>query len=100
VGGGFLVVPALTMLLGVPMRTAVGTSAAVVSASSLSGAITYAVSGALAWPMLLTVGAGAVIGAAAGVPLSHRLPEHHLRRAFSVVAVLICARLLLELGKR
>lgn len=98
VGGGFVVVPALTTLLGVPMRTAVGTSAAIVCASSLSGAVTYAASGALAWPSLITVGVGALFGAAVGVPLSHRLPEVALRRAFSAIAILVCLRMLAEVA--
>ena len=96
VGGGFLVVPALTTLLGVPMRIAVGTSAAVVCASSLSGALTYAASGQVAWPLLTTVGVGALLGAAAGVPLSHKLPERALRRGFAGVALLVGARMLFE----
>jgi uncharacterized membrane protein YfcA len=98
IGGGFVVVPALTTLLGVPMRIAVGTSTAVVCAASFSGALTYAASGALAWPLLLTVGSGALLRAALGVPLSHRLPELLLRRAFAVIALLVCLRMLGEVA--
>ena len=59
VGGGLIAVPVLTTLLGVPVRRAVGTSAAVVCASSLSGAVSYALVGSVEWAALGTVGVGA-----------------------------------------
>jgi uncharacterized membrane protein YfcA len=37
VGGGFLIVPALVLLSGLPMRSAVGTSLVIVSAKSFAG---------------------------------------------------------------
>lgn len=37
VGGGFLIVPALVLLSGIPMKTAVGTSLAIVAAKSYAG---------------------------------------------------------------
>ena len=37
VGGGFLIVPALVMLVGLPMREAVGTSLLVIAMNSLAG---------------------------------------------------------------
>jgi uncharacterized protein len=97
VGGGFLIVPALTALLGVPVRRAIGTSAAIVCASSLSGAATYAVAGAVEPQLLFVIGGGALLGAVAGVPLSQKLPEQALRRGFAVVAVLVCARMVASL---
>lgn len=97
VGGGFLVVPALSTFLGVPVRRAIGTSAAIVCVSSLSGAVTYAIEGALEPELLAIIGTGALLGAAAGVPLAQKLPEAALRRGFAVVAVLVCARMLASL---
>lgn len=94
VGGGFLIVPALSSLLGVPVRRAIGTSAAVVCAASLSGAVTHAAKGALEPQLLAVVGAGALLGAVAGVPLSARLPEAMLRKAFAVVAVAVALGML------
>jgi uncharacterized membrane protein YfcA len=97
VGGGFLIVPALSMFLGVPVRRAIGTSAAIVCASSLSGAATYALQGSLEPTLLAVVGTGAVAGAALGVPLAAKLPEAALRKAFAVIAVAVCARMLVSL---
>jgi len=42
VDGGFLIVPALVMLVGLPMRTAVGTSLVVIAMNSLAGLLSFA----------------------------------------------------------
>lgn len=98
VGGGFLVVPALSMFLGVPVRRAIGTSTAIVCASSLTGAIGYAVQGALEPGLLLTIGGGSLAGALIGVPLAQKLPEARLRKGFAIVALAVCARMLFSLA--
>jgi hypothetical protein len=41
VGGGFLIVPALVLLAGVPMASAVGTSLAVIALNSFTGFLKY-----------------------------------------------------------
>lgn len=97
VGGGFLIVPALSTFLGVGVRKAIGTSSAIVCASSLSGAATYAFEGAVEPTLLALIGGGALLGALVGVPLAQKLPERALRRAFAVVAVLVSARMVASL---
>ena len=42
VGGGFIIVPALTILLRMPIRKAIGTSLLVIGINSMIGAISYA----------------------------------------------------------
>ncbi len=100
IGGGFLIVPALTTLLGVPTRIAIGSSAAIICACSLTGALTYAADGSVHTGVMFSVGAGALVGAALGVPLSKKLPELVLRRAFAVVALGVCARMVVEAVRR
>ena len=94
VGGGFLIVPALTTFLGVPVRRAIGTSTAVVGASSLGGAATYVAEGAVEPTLLAVIGGGAALGALLGAPLGRRLPEPALRKAFAVLALGVCGRML------
>ncbi len=60
VGGGFLIVPALVLLAGVPMASAVGTSLAVIALNSFTGFLKYLgvlqqQSLELDWRVLLTV---------------------------------------------
>ena len=86
VGGGFLMVPALTWAARLPLRQAIGTSLAVIALSCLSGAIGHAIQGHISPALLATAGGGAVLGALAGAPLSGKLPERPLRLGFAVLA--------------
>ena len=89
VGGGFLIVPVLSWGAGLTVKQAIGTSLAVIAASSLVGAVGHAAQGQLTVGLLATVGTGAVIGALAGAPLSGRLPERPLRLGFAGLAVAV-----------
>ncbi len=71
VGGGVILVPVLTVFLGFPVKTALGTSLAVVAAQSIPGSITHALIGNIDWRIVggLVIGVvpGARIGARAAV---------------------------------
>lgn len=86
VGGGFLVVPALVTLARVPLHRAVATSAAVISASSLAGAVSALSRDTSLLQLLLPIAGGAVTGALLGAPLSGKLPERPLRLGFALLA--------------
>ncbi len=96
VGGGFLIVPALSWGARLPVRQAIGTSLVVIAASSLAGAVGHALQGAMTVGLLATVGLGAVIGALAGAPLSGKLPEKPLRLGFAGLAVIVGAYMLFQ----
>jgi uncharacterized membrane protein YfcA len=81
-GGGFLVVPALALLGGLPMAIAVGTSLLVIAMQSLAGFVGYL--GHVAIDLRLTglVGGTAIVGILIGGPLAGRVPQQALRKAF------------------
>jgi uncharacterized protein len=81
-GGGFLVVPALVLLGGLPMATAVGTSLLVIAMKSGAGLLGYLASTPIDWQLAGLVTAAAVVGSVAGGRLAGRIPEDRLRRAF------------------
>ena len=81
-GGGFLVVPALALLGGLPMSVAVGTSLLVITMKSLGGLFGYLSSVTLDWPLVLAVTAAAVVGSVIGGRLTGRIPEVALRKGF------------------
>jgi uncharacterized membrane protein YfcA len=94
VGGGFLIVPALVLLAGVPMASAVGTSLAVIALNAFTGFAKYlgvleSQSLALDWQVLLTVSAVGIVGSYAGNRLGRRLPQATLRRLFGGFLVLM-----------
>jgi hypothetical protein len=87
VGGGFLIVPALVLLAGVPMASAVGTSLAIISLNAFTGFARYVgvlenQSLELDWKVLLTIAAVGILGSFAGSRLGRRLPQATLRRVF------------------
>jgi uncharacterized membrane protein YfcA len=87
VGGGFLIVPALVLLVGLPIRQAVGTSLVVIAMNSTAGFLGHLGSVQLD---LLTVGifAGAgIIGTLIGARLAHRIKPAMLRRMFALFVV-------------
>lgn len=88
VGGGFLIVPALVMLVGLDMRRAVATSLVVIALNSAVGFVRYL--GTLAdvglHPDLRLIGTFALIGVVgvyAGGWLGTRVPQEQLRRLFA-----------------
>ena len=87
VGGGFLIVPALVMLIGLPMHLAVGTSLVAITLNALWGLIGNLRLGTLDWTTTMLFGVGGVIGVLAGGKLSGRLPERTLRTAFAMLII-------------
>ena len=83
-GGGFLVVPALPLLGGLPMAVAVGTSLLVIAMKSFAGLGGYLLSVQVNWPVVLAFTAIAVAGSFAGAALAGRIPERTLRKGFGV----------------
>ncbi|HXV93955.1 MAG TPA: sulfite exporter TauE/SafE family protein [Pseudonocardia sp.] len=81
-GGGFLVVPALALLGGLPMPVAVGTSLVVIAMKSFAGFAGYLTSVSIAWGPTLAITAAAVVGGVAGARLASRIPQDVLRRLF------------------
>lgn len=93
VGGGFLVVPALIALRGMPMPLAVGTSQLVVLVNALAGLGGRLFGGSVVWGLGAVFGLGGILGAALGSRVADRMPSRQLRWAFSGVAVVVAAAL-------
>jgi uncharacterized membrane protein YfcA len=89
VGGGFLIVPALTLLLGLDIRPAVATSLFVITLNSLAGLAAHGGYGAVEWWLGLEVAAMAGVGAVAALPLARRLAGPVVQRSFAGVLVVI-----------
>ncbi|MGN9846327.1 sulfite exporter TauE/SafE family protein [Nonomuraea sp. H19] len=95
-GGGFLVVPALVLLGGLPMGMAVGTSLFVVAMKSLAGLAGYLQSVPIDWSLALMVTVAAISGGLAGGALAGRLDADRLRRAFGWFVLAMGAFMLVQ----
>jgi len=101
IGGGFILVPAMIYLLGMPARVVIGTSLymvlAVSAATTMVHALTTrAVDVVLAGLLLV----GGVIGAQYGAMLTTRLKPDYVRLALSIIILLVGLRMLLGLAWR
>ena len=81
-GGGFLIVPALVMLLGVNMKQAVATSLFIISINSLVGFISSLDKISVDWAFLLSFTALSVIGILIGVRVSKKIDGKKLKPIF------------------
>lgn len=88
-GGGFLVVPALALLGGLPMAVAVGTSLLVIAMQSTSGLVAHLFTVSLDWPVVLAVTAAAILGSFLGSALVGRIHERWLRKGFGIFVLLM-----------
>lgn len=89
VGGGFLVVPALVLLGGIPMKEAVGTSLLVIALKSAAGFAGYLGQVEVPWAFLAGFSAVAVVGIAVGTTAVRYVSQDALRRAFAVFLVVM-----------
>lgn len=95
IGGGVIIVPALVLLLGFAMRTAIGTSLAIIVPTALAGAILHFREGNLHLGIVLYVSIAAVAGSRLGVYLTTIMSNLTLRKVFGVVMLLIALRMIL-----
>ena len=89
VGGGFVIVPALVLVLGLPMPAAVGTSLFIIAVNS---AVALASRGGQAhfdWSVIIPFTLGAVAGTVAGQHIAGRVSGQTLTRAFAILLLLV-----------
>lgn len=96
VGGGFIRMPALVYIIGVPTHIAVGTDLFEIVISSSYGAITHGIKGNVDILIALVMHTGAAVGAQIGAISTRYVGGPKIRLAFSVLpligAALVIAR--------
>lgn len=81
-GGGFLLIPTLVILLGLPMKEAVGTSLMIIALNSLVGFAGDLGHFPIDWSFLLKVSAIAVVGVFLGIFLNKIIDGGKLKKGF------------------
>ena len=82
-GGGFVVVPALVLLCGLPMRTAVGTSLLIIAMNSFAGFAGALSHATIPWTLALAITGASVLGSFGGTALAGRVKPQALRSGFA-----------------
>lgn len=81
-GGGFLLIPALVLLLNMPMKKAVGTSLLIIALNSLIGFTGDLGQVEIDWQMLLILTAISISGILIGSRMSKSIPGAKLKKGF------------------
>ena len=81
-GGGFLIIPALVFLTGLPFKTAVGTSLFIIAINSLFGFLGDVLNYPMDWKFLLSITSLAVFGILIGNRWQKKISAVRLRKGF------------------
>ncbi|GAS96938.1 permease [Mycolicibacterium canariasense] len=101
VGGGFLIIPALVLMLGVQMPVAIGTSLVIIVANSVAGILSHLNGTSIDWTIAAafvgTAIAGSLIAGQLGTRLDHRRLQHWFAYlVFAVAAYVLVDTLILR----
>lgn len=96
VGGGFLIVPALVMLVGLSMRQAVGTSLVVIAMNSLAGFLGHLQGPPVDIQLVAIFVTAGLAGALVGARLTRMVHPEHLRKAFALFVIGLAIFLLVD----
>ena len=91
VGGGFLIVPALTLILGLPMGPTIGTSLVIIVINSAAGFASHVSDIEIDWAVTGSFAASAMIASLGAGRLGRRLPDVVLKRGFAVLVLIAAA---------
>ena len=91
VGGGFLIVPALSLVLGLPMALTVGSSLVIIVINSLAGFTAHLGDLHLDWAVTGTFAGAAMIASLAAGRLGTGIPDKVLKRGFGTLVLVIAA---------
>jgi len=90
VGGGFMLVPFMTTIMGYPMYLAVPISLCGTFGTSVGGIARYILNGYQPdWIMAALIAAGAMIGGKIGPKIQKKLPEIFLKRALALILLIV-----------
>lgn len=96
VGGGALIVPALVLLSGVPIKRAVATSLVIVAAKSYAGFVGYVPYVPINYALMGSFTAVTVTGTFVGARLAHRISNRALNRGFALFLIIMASYILLK----
>ncbi|MBI4257371.1 MAG: sulfite exporter TauE/SafE family protein [Thaumarchaeota archaeon] len=95
VGGGIMIVPVFTMVMGIPVHLAVATSLFVMLFTSISGVTVHVALGNVLLDYVVSLAAGIIFGAQLGAVFSRRLSGRTLEIYFGLSLIVVGITLML-----
>ena len=97
VGGGFVIVPVLTLWFGIGFLRAVATSLVIITLTGLVALASHLAAGSdIDWAVAASLAVPTALGAFIGTLVSERLPVAVLTRAFAIVVCVVALALLVD----
>ena len=97
VGGGFLIIPALVLMLGIDMQIAIGTSLLIIVANSAAGLISHLGSGVAIDPAItISFTGAAIVASLVAGRFGNRVNTETLQRWFAYLVFAVAAYILLD----
>lgn len=100
VGGGFVIVPALTLVLGFPMRMAVSTSLLIIALVAVGGLAGHLQTGQVDWPLAGFLLLGSAIGMTGGSWGAQQVSQTTLVKSFAAIAVGVAIVMIIHNGMK
>jgi uncharacterized membrane protein YfcA len=95
-GGGFLIIPALVLLAGLPMKMAIGTSLLIIAVKSLAGFMGDLSNQNIDWVFLLSFTGIAIIGIFIGTYTSKYIQSSRLKKTFGWFIMIMAVYIVLK----
>lgn len=96
VGGGFLIIPALTLVLGLPMALAVGTSLVIIVINSMGGFTSHLGNLNIDWNTTAVFSVTAMGASLLAGRIGRSLPDKALKHGFAVLVMLVAAYVVIQ----
>lgn len=93
---GFLIIPALVLMLGVEMPIAVGTSLLIITANSAGGVVAHLHNVQINWSITTAFVASAIVGSLIAGQVGTRIDTGRLRHWFAYLVFAVAAYVLLD----
>ena len=100
IGGGFVIVPSLMLMLGFPLWTAVGTSFLIIALTSIGGIVGHLDLNHINIELTGLVILGSLVGMMSGSHVAKKLKERTLRTAFAILVGLTGFIVMIDNGIR
>ena len=96
-GGGFLIIPTLVMVIGLPMKRAIGTSLFIIATQSLIGFLgDVQRQPTIEWNLLFKIASIALVGLFIGIYFSNKVSEKNLKKSFGYFVLTMGTLILID----
>ncbi|BBX08829.1 sulfite exporter TauE/SafE family protein [Mycolicibacterium aichiense] len=96
VGGGFLIIPALVLMLGVEIPVAIGTSLLIIVVNSAAGLVSHVSAGGIDWAITGAFVGTAILGSLVAAHLGTRLDTRRLQHWFAYLVFAVAGYVLVD----